>query len=380
MEELFIKLKNVLLNFKKAPNRRYSATHLTRVSKLSKILYNKILANLVNYSVSEQTIYKESASKIFTEISEILDTKLGVPSKTLPSFKILCKVICIFLKSYNRIKMTSIAETIKIVAALVPQYSGSVDKLPAVISALTALKSLITNDNRAAAIQVVLSRFDGKARAAVGDNPATIDAIIDILKDKCDKRPHPETVVAKLNAAKQTGDISQFAQQIETLTTELEKCYLAENVPVNTATNLATRAGVKALTAGIRSSETKMILKAGQFNTLSAAVEKAIENEPTKEPQSISQMMYAKRGSFQSRGRANTRQNHNRGFNRKIMPKTITTRAETISIGSKIIFTVGSKTRFTLEETREEEEDTSVIRLTMHIHSTLQKMLKKGNN
>lgn len=209
---------------------------------------------------------------------------------------------------------TSIAEIIKITSQLIPQYDGSVDKLPSVLAALAALNTLITDANRVAAIQVVLSRLDGRARVAVGDNPATIDDIKNRLKEKCETKLHPETVVAKLNATKQTGSIGQFAHQIETLTLDLEKCYLAENIPIDAAANLATRAGVKALTAGIRNTESKMILKAGQFNSLASAIAKAIENEPvTENGQGTSQVLYAKRGSFQSRGRGNNHYSRGRG-------------------------------------------------------------------
>ena len=59
----------------------------------------------------------------------------------------------------------------------------------------------------------------------------------------------------------------------------MEKCYIAENVPVDTASKLATKAGVKALANGIRSQETKLLLKAGQYDNLATAVGKATENE-----------------------------------------------------------------------------------------------------
>lgn len=66
--------------------------------------------------------------------------------------------------------MTSIVESIKAVSTLLPQYDGSVGKLPVVTSALAALNTLITDDNRVVAMQVVLSRLESKARVVVEDN------------------------------------------------------------------------------------------------------------------------------------------------------------------------------------------------------------------
>lgn len=59
----------------------------------------------------------------------------------------------------------------------------------------------------------------------------------------------------------------------------LEKCYIADNFPAETASRMATKAGIKALALGIRNQETRLILKTGIFNNLASAVGKATENE-----------------------------------------------------------------------------------------------------
>lgn len=276
---LILKLSNILKNLRKAPRRKYLKSTLKNKLENSRVLYNQITDILAESELEDHNFIITAARHTFGEIKTFIDERLDQPH--LLRFKTLIRAIIVFNRLYNKHKiMADIAGIIRIASTLVPQYDGTVDKLPAVLSALAALKTLITDANRVTAIQVVLSRFEGKARVAVGENPATIDAIVQSLKDKCDKRPQPETIIAKLNATKQTGDINQFTQKIETLTLELEKCYLAENVPVEIATKLATRAGVKALATGTRSDETKTILKAGQFDTIASAMEKAIENEP----------------------------------------------------------------------------------------------------
>lgn len=314
---LFSKLKNIILNFKKAPNRRYTNTHLTNIVKSNNKIYTKILGKLVDYSVDEYSHYKKKATELSNEIKEIVEQK---QNSEIISFKATATAVIFTkrLEKYRNAKMTTILEIVKTIPSLIPQYNGDGEKLNSIIAALNACKVLINNDNRAVAIQVILSRFEGKARSAVGDNPQTVDAIIESLNRKCKTSIAPETVVAKLNATKQTGDIVKFTEQIEKLTMDLERAYISEEIPVDTALRMAVKAGVKALAAGVRNSETRLLLKAGQFNTLSAAVEKITENESAGSNSSTSQIMYARRGgyprgrgNYQSRGRGNNRRGHN---------------------------------------------------------------------
>lgn len=95
----------------------------------------------------------------------------------------------------------------------------------------------------------------------------------------------PEAVVAKLNATRQTSTIVDFTDKIEKLALELEKTYLTENVPLVSATRLASKAAVKALTNGVKNSEIQLILKAGQFENLTSAITKVTELEADQSQQ-----------------------------------------------------------------------------------------------
>lgn len=195
-------------------------------------------------------------------------------------------------------------------------YDGKGEKLDSLLSALNACKPLITETNRQAALQTILSKLDGKARAAVTNNPASIDEIINKLKEKCTQN---NSIIAKLNALKQKENLVKFTEEVEKLTLDLEKAYIAEDVPLETATKLATSAGIKALTSGIKNEATKLLLKAGQFDTLSKAVEKATENEAERSANNTntnSVLHYNKRNDNRnSRGRGSFHQNNNRYYN-----------------------------------------------------------------
>lgn len=285
MEECGIlvhKLGKILDTIKKNPNRKFKLNTLKKKQDDAKDTYNRILQLTQTIKIDECTILLKASRNIYEEVKTLLNAKLILPK--LISFKTISLIVLNCIRSYSKnkkIKMTTPVEIIKTLPLLIPQYSGEGDKLNSIIAALNASKVLITNDNRAVALQVILSRFEGKARSAVGDNPATVDVIIEKLKEKCKVTVAPETVVAKLNATKQNGEISKFTEQIEKLTLELERAYISEDVPVETASRMAVKAGVKALASGVKNNETRLLLKAGQFSTLSSAVEKLTENEPT---------------------------------------------------------------------------------------------------
>ena len=54
----------------------------------------------------------------------------------------------------------------------------------------------------------------------------TIDDIITALETKCKVKSNPDTVIVKLNATKQNGDITKFTDTVEKLVLKLEKLIL----------------------------------------------------------------------------------------------------------------------------------------------------------
>lgn len=171
------------------------------------------------------------------------------------------------------------AEVIKIASSLVPQYDGNGEKLSSVIAALTALKTVVTANTEALAVQIILPKLEKKARSAVGNEPANIDAIIASLKQKCKSHISADVILAKLNATRQNGALNKFTSELEDLTTQLETAYINDNIPIETATKMANKAGIKALASGLRNTNTQVIIKASTFSNLNEAVGGAAEND-----------------------------------------------------------------------------------------------------
>ena len=183
------------------------------------------------------------------------------------------------------------AEIIKIASSLIPQYDGNGEKLSNILAALHALKSVATAETEPVAIQIILSKLEKKARTAVGTTPRTIDEIIENLKIKCKQTISADTILAKLNNTRQTGEINKFSDDIEQLTNQLETAYINDDIPAEVAARMSLKSGVRALGNGLKNPATQTIIKSGTFTSLAEAIEKATEND-TENTQQTNMLYY----------------------------------------------------------------------------------------
>lgn len=65
----------------------------------------------------------------------------------------------------------------------------------------------------------------------MGDAPATINAIIRSIEDRCQSTDGPDVILATLQTIHQAGTLTNFTDEVERLTTQLETLYIAENIP-----------------------------------------------------------------------------------------------------------------------------------------------------
>lgn len=164
------KLTAIHKNLKKSPNRKFLKTTLINKLHESRIIHDKLL-NLLE----EDKFIVTAVRKLYSEITDFINCRLE-HNTHLVKFKTIAQAILFIIKLNTIIqeKMANNIEIIKVISSLVPSYDGSTEKLNSVVAALTAINTLINDDNRALAIQVVLSKLEGKARSAVGENPADI--------------------------------------------------------------------------------------------------------------------------------------------------------------------------------------------------------------
>lgn len=311
IEQLALTLRNL----RKAPNRKF--LRKTLVDKLVKArnLYEANLYLLDEFECSNQKILLRKSRDIFSEIKIFIDVRLD-KAKHLIRFKTIVKLIIIVEKLYRNNKMTTPKVDLKLGTAVVQVYDGSQEGLSPFIDSVglfvdTVKAEFVTAtaaQKTAADVTVkkfVMTRLIGKARSAVGENPADLDEILNHLKNRCGLATSSDVYVSKLGALKQSGDVNKFTTEVENLTFLLEKAYITEQIPVDVANKMAIKQGVKALSTGVRNPDTRLILKAGQFATLSAAIEKTLSNEATTATPNTNAIMFASRRGHNNRGRNN---------------------------------------------------------------------------
>nr|CAH7734576.1 unnamed protein product [Callosobruchus chinensis] len=120
------------------------------------------------------------------------------------------------------------------------------------------------------AVAYVKTRLTGKARSIVGES-GTLDDIILKLSTVLTVTPNSvyKSVLQNCNFTKVT---STFKSPKVCLTQKLKQAYLSEGVPENVAEKYTTDTTVNALSANATSERVKIIMEAGNFNSVQEAV------------------------------------------------------------------------------------------------------------
>lgn len=273
--------------------------------------------------ISQQTLEKklETAKQLKEFIENSLDEN-GEELTTL-EFNQICKetrhialeISEIIKRKLATVKMTSQNPfDLKMATALVQPYDGSPTNLDSFVDSVVLLTELTTAAQMPVAVKFVKTRLNGKARSTL---PANVDSLADIInsvKENCASRETPQSVAAKLKSLVKTNDSAKFFNDVEQLTTQLTSLYVKEEIPLNTATKMATKIGIETIINKITDHDTKLIMKASEFPSIQAAIQKFNENT-TNTPSA--QIFSAQARNSHNRGRNNMRGNSNyRGGNR----------------------------------------------------------------
>lgn len=191
----------------------------------------------------------------------------------------------------SRLPMKNFANTTKMAdvdirraTSLVPMYDGSSDQLESFVDALNLLAEITPADQTATAVRYVKTRLTKRARLGLSNNLATIQDIINDLNARCKSQEKPESLIAKLKQIKKSTT-TEFCDEIENLTLKLKSLYMEKQIPEDVANSMATKVGLESLINGIPSSETKIILKAGNFTNIQEAILKVNENTSSQNAQ-----------------------------------------------------------------------------------------------
>ena len=181
---------------------------------------------------------------------------------------------------------------IKLGTALVNTYDGSPAQLNAFIDAVTLFADTVEAEFEAATaaqkvtaqntvVRFIKTRLTGVARQAIGELNE-LQQILNAIKLRCASKATSDAILAKLKITKQNSTSEQFCDAVEKLTNDLRSTYLTEGIPPDTAEKMATKRGVETLINGIKNQDTKLILKAGNFEKINDAVQKLQENDSSE--------------------------------------------------------------------------------------------------
>lgn len=203
---------------------------------------------------------------------------------------------------------------LKSATSLVEPYTGTPGDLAAFTDSISLLNTLTDEADKATMLLFIKTRLRGKAR----DAETTLRSIIARLEATCTDSITSETETAKLQAIRQRGNnVAAYAAEIQNTTDKLCNLHIKEGVPPDTASKLANNAGVAALINGIRNPQTRLIMRAGQFTSVSEATTKLLKEENSSAEVANILRLAATSSQVPQRGnrRSGQHQQQNRNFN-----------------------------------------------------------------
>lgn len=312
VDELLSNLQQELKTLRKSPNRKYLKTTLLDKLRKAKELYENILYILEDYDQYHQKALLRDARSLFSEIKIFIDIRLDY-GKHLIKFKALANIIIAFFKLRKKHIQTNMFDY-KTATSLVQPYDGSVAGLDAFIDASNLLLEIIQAGEEEIAAKFLRTRLTGKARIGLPNEAITIPLIIQDVKNRCQDKTTPESIIAKLKAIKSKQSNQKFCEEVENLTIQLKNVYIESKIPADVASKMSTKIGVEALINGVSNPDVKLILKAGTFTDLKDAIQKVNENIP--EIDNSAQLLTMK-GNHNFQQKFNNYQNQYRNQNNK---------------------------------------------------------------
>lgn len=329
IDEPIAKLNKIIINFQKAPNRAYSRNFLIRKKSQALEIYNLINDRLAE---SEDKFLKEElnflikgARQKYNDILIIINEKLVYAKNDITSLRTIGIIFLFYIKLKRKQSKMALVVDVKLGTSLIPIYDGKSENLDSFIDAVRLFEDTViqtfaqgTPAQKAVAAQTVTrlvrTRLTDKARQTINENQS-LDEMLVAIRAHCESKVSADSLVAKLNAVKQNGDLTEFCDKVDKICSQLKSVYLKDEIPQVTANKMSTKCGINALIRGTRNNDAKIILQAGSFDKLSDAIVKLMEHDTQRNESATTQILTANRVNLQNRGRGSINYRGNRrGF------------------------------------------------------------------
>lgn len=271
MEELnkiLGELESILSNFKKSLSRGYTAKTLEE----KEIIVKGLLAKAEGFKPISTTLEKvNKVSELFHNIAELGNKIQKLINEQREA-----------LEAHKRVKMTF---DIKMATALVAIYNGQEEDTESFLDSVELLDELTEAANKAIMLKFIKTRITGKAKLALSGDITSVESLKIKLRQKFSIKLSSDAILAQLRTTQQGNKkLTEFISQIETLSGQLQKAFMSENVANGEAAEkLAEKFAIQTLVDNVANPETSIILKATNFVKLSDLVAKAISiDKPVK--------------------------------------------------------------------------------------------------
>ena len=281
--------------------------------------FEKIKNLVFKLKIAEAPVELETITKFanisYNNINSYI--KFQLQNKVQFKFKTLVK-ISIALRRWKRKTMEDF--DIKTAATLVQLYDGNADSLENFLGSANLLRKLFPKDTKQILVEFLKTRLTGKAQLGLAPNITDFETLIQDVKSRCQEKINPDKVIAELKSICHT-DTKTLCDEVEILCTKLKVMYLKQNIPEQVANDMAVKRGIETLIDKVKLTETRIILQAGQYTSISDATEKALESERMH---NSAQQVFAFRKNFSAPNRSfdnrysnqYTRNTYNRSQNR----------------------------------------------------------------
>lgn len=307
-------LNTILKNLNKAPNRIYRKYTLKCKIDQSRTLYNNTIdclaLNQDKFSTTEFKYFNNCIRNVYGEIHTRILQKIEFARQGLSLFSVAYAfTFCCKLKSKIMAKVD-----LKLGNSLINTYGGEPENLEAFLESAKLFADLVDAANatpqlkeaaNATILRFIKTRLTRTARHIL-PQANTLDDLCEALKRQHSEKNTPANILARLNVLKQTQTAESFGNEVEKLTEQLKSTYINTGMPANLASKMATDSGLDTLVKGVKNSNTRLILQAGTFATVTEAVQKMLKNDAPTD--NNAQMFYNARGNNRG-GRGATRGN-----------------------------------------------------------------------
>lgn len=253
------------------------------------------LRKSVNQALYSSTLqgHLEKAIKLYEEIDELLvKSQDKIPDKEFFTYLKRARNALTYIQEFVKVRVvrnnkpeqekmtTETPFDVKLAAAILTPYDGDAEKLSAFVDGVKFLQSVATTETQQTTLKLfLLTRISGKARDSLPNNiqGLNIDEIVNLITSNCESKVTIDQMLAKLNAVKEGLPKQQYCKEIEDLCSKLTKTYVRENVPLETAKKLATKASLDTLIKLVPNNNAKLVLQAGTFKAIEDAIQRLNE-------------------------------------------------------------------------------------------------------